>query len=321
MKVGTITKIDPHDGGVRVSMKVDSGQPIPAEAKAAIVSPQLVSGRFVQLSPAYTGGARLDDGATIAQERTAVPLSFDDVKQQLIDLSTTPGPRAATSSPLRGDHHRARREPAGRQRRPAAARRSPGSARRPAALSDGRSDLFETVSNLDSFTRNLAVNDAAVGGFTRELGSVGTVLSNNRRQLTEAVRAPRPGARDDPGVLHGATGPGSGRSVADLNLLAAALADRSNELAGVLHIAPTALIDLHNIVENQAITGRASLTGLDRRRPADLWLDPRRRRHRGAVPAGAGAAAAAAQPARRHPARPDGADEQGSQAVHQGGRR
>jgi phospholipid/cholesterol/gamma-HCH transport system substrate-binding protein len=78
--------------GVLVTMEVNSDQPIPADAHAAIVSPSLVSGRFVQLAPVFTGGERLEDGATIDIDRTAVPVTFDDVKQQLTDLATTLGP-------------------------------------------------------------------------------------------------------------------------------------------------------------------------------------------------------------------------------------
>ena len=56
------------------------------------------------------------------------------------------------------------------------------------ALSDGRSDLFSTISNLNDFTRNLALNDAAVRGFTTELDAVGDVLSTNRTSLSGAIR-------------------------------------------------------------------------------------------------------------------------------------
>lgn len=262
VRVGEITGIENKPEGVLVSMKVDSGQPIPAEAHAAIVSPSLVSGRFVQFEPVYTGGDRLEDGATIALEKTAVPVTFDDVKQQLTDLATTLGPDpgkkegplavaiTAIEEGLRDGNSTQLRQ---------AISELQGAA---TALSDGRSDLFSTVKNLNTFTRNLALNDAALRGFTTELDAVSGVLAANRTNLSGAIR--------DLSVLLGAVEKyfkkHRGRlkgSMTDLNKLAATLADRSNELAGVLHVAPHSLIGLHNVIQDQAITGRATLSGLD----------------------------------------------------------
>jgi len=47
--VGSISRITPGESGVVVELSLDDDQPVPADARAAIVSPSLVSGRFVQL--------------------------------------------------------------------------------------------------------------------------------------------------------------------------------------------------------------------------------------------------------------------------------
>lgn len=262
VKVGKITKIENEPEGVLVTFTVDSGQPIPADAKAAIVSPALVSGRFIQLEPVYDSGPKMADGATIPVEKTAVPVTFDDVKQQLTDLATTLGPdEGQDNGPLAvaiksidkslGDGNADQLRISIEELRGAAA-----------ALSDGRSDLFATIANLDKFTRNLALNDAAVRGFTTELDDVSGYLSANRADLT--------GALEELGSVLGVTEKYFKKhrkrlrtSVTDLNVLAATLADRSNELAGVLHVAPTALVDLSNIIQDQALTARAALSGLE----------------------------------------------------------
>ncbi|WP_377325623.1 MCE family protein [Pimelobacter simplex] len=262
VKVGTIDKIENEPKGVLVTLQVDAGQPIPADAHAAIVSPSLVSGRFVQLDPVYDGGERMADGATIALERTAVPVTFDDVKQQLTDLATTLGPDAGKKAgPLAVAITALERSL--RDGNSTQLRTSIDELRGAAtALSDGRSDLFSTIKNLDAFTRNLALNDAAVRGFTTELDDVSAVLAANRTNLT--------GALDDLAKVLAATDAYFTKhrkrlrsTTKDVNLLAAALADRSNELAGVLHVAPHALIDLSNTIQDQAITGRATLSALD----------------------------------------------------------
>ncbi|WP_418061642.1 MCE family protein [Pimelobacter simplex] len=262
VKVGTIDKIENEPKGVLVTLQVDAGQPIPADAHAAIVSPSLVSGRFVQLDPVYDGGERMADGATISLERTAVPVTFDDVKQQLTDLATTLGPDAGKKAgPLAVAITALERSL--RDGNSTQLRTSIDELRGAAtALSDGRSDLFSTIKNLDAFTRNLALNDAAVRGFTTELDDVSAVLAANRTNLT--------GALDDLATVLAATDAYFTKhrkrlrsTTKDVNLLAAALADRSNELAGVLHVAPHALIDLSNTIQDQAITGRATLSALD----------------------------------------------------------
>lgn len=262
VRVGEITGVENDGDGVLVRMKVDAGQSIPADARAAIVSPSLVSGRFVQLSPVFTGGDRLRDGDTIDVERTAVPVTFDDVKQELIDLSTTLGPgrgrkdgplaeaiRAMDASLRTGNADQLRTSI--RELRAAAT-----------ALADGRSDLFSTISNLNDFTRNLALNDAAVRGFTSELDAVSGVLSANRTSLSGAIRDLAVVLDETEAYFKKHRGRLT-EATTDLNTLAATLADKSNELAGVLHVAPHSLIGLHNTVEDQALTGRASLTGFD----------------------------------------------------------
>jgi len=262
VSVGKITEIENDGGDVVVTMEVDADQPIPADARAAIVSPSLVSGRSVQLAPVFSGGERLEDGATIGVERTAVPVTFDDVKQQLTDLATTLGPvKGKRGGPLATTiialERSMKNGNSGRLRTAIAELRGAAT-----ALSDGRSDLFGTIENLDAFTRNLALNDAALRGFTDELDAVGTTLAVNRSTLRGAMR--------DLGEVLGMTEQYLDRhhgrltgTLEDLNLLAAALADRSNEFAGVLHIAPHALIDLHNTLQDQALTAQVNGAGFD----------------------------------------------------------
>lgn len=262
VKVGKVTSIQPQGTKVLVRMSVDSGQPIPQDADAAIVAPSLVSGRFVQLAPAWKSGPRMHDGDTIAMDRTTIPVSFDDVKKELTDLSTALGP---TASDKTGSLSRAITElDANLKAGNGAQLRSSISQLRAAAntLSDGRSNLFTTVSNLNTFTKNLAVNDAAVQSFTQELASVSGVLDRNRTDLTGAITS-LGSALTDTRTFLTENRSTIASSVAKSNTLAAALADRSNELATVLQIAPTTVHDLYNIVEDGAITGRASLTGLD----------------------------------------------------------
>ena len=95
VKVGTVKQIDPRPDRVRVTVEVDADQKIPADAKAAIVTPSLVPVRSISLVPAYTGGPVLPDGGVIPESRTAVPAEWDDIKTQLVRLEKAVGPQGA----------------------------------------------------------------------------------------------------------------------------------------------------------------------------------------------------------------------------------
>ncbi len=262
VKVGKVTSIEPKGTKVLVKMTVDSDEPIPSDAKAAIVAPTLVSGRFVQFSPAWTSGPQLHDGAVLGTDRTTIPVSFDGVKQELSDLSVALGPGSdgkpgSLAQAITTLDANLKAGDGSQLRRSIASLRSAAN-----TLSDGRSDLFTTVHNLDSFTRNLAVSDGAVKGFTQELANVGQVLDSNRNSMTAAVTSLGAALKETRTfIAHNRKAIRTSINGADK--LTATLDSRANELAGVLHVAPTALSNLYNIIENQALTARASLTNLD----------------------------------------------------------
>ena len=81
--VGKVEKIEPQPERVKIRFWVERKFKVPADVNAVILSPQLVTGRAIQLTPAYTGGPTLQDGAVIPQDRTAVPVEWDDFRDQL----------------------------------------------------------------------------------------------------------------------------------------------------------------------------------------------------------------------------------------------
>jgi len=89
VNVGKITEIQPQPERVKISFWYDSKYSVPADAKAVILSPSLVTARAIQLTPAYTGGPVLQNHAVIGQDHTAVPVEWDDFRQQLQKLTDT----------------------------------------------------------------------------------------------------------------------------------------------------------------------------------------------------------------------------------------
>jgi virulence factor Mce-like protein len=53
VKVGSIAAIVPEGARARMTIDVDRGVPIPADAKAVVVAQSLIAARYVQLAPAY----------------------------------------------------------------------------------------------------------------------------------------------------------------------------------------------------------------------------------------------------------------------------
>ena len=65
VRVGTVEQIDPQPNAAKVTFTVDSQYPVPADVRAAILSPSLVTARAIQLVPAYSGGPKFADGGII----------------------------------------------------------------------------------------------------------------------------------------------------------------------------------------------------------------------------------------------------------------
>ncbi|WP_164512408.1 MCE family protein [Nocardioides baekrokdamisoli] len=95
MKVGTVKSITPHGTYSHVVMSYDGSLELPADVKAAIVSPSVISDRFVQLAPGYVSGPTMGDGATIPTNRTAIPVELDDSLATTTQLAQDLGPNGA----------------------------------------------------------------------------------------------------------------------------------------------------------------------------------------------------------------------------------
>jgi phospholipid/cholesterol/gamma-HCH transport system substrate-binding protein len=171
---------------VRVDLRYDADYEVPADARAVIVPPSVVSDRYVQLAPAYTGGPVLADGAELPVERTAVPLEVDDIFRALNEFNRALGPEGANSGGALSELvETARRNLEGNGGR--LHDTLDGLSRALTTLSDGRDDLFATVSNLAEFTTALARSDTDVREFNQRLADVAELLAAERDDLAAAL--------------------------------------------------------------------------------------------------------------------------------------
>lgn len=90
--VGTVTEIEPQGTSVRVTMTVPESVKLPADVSAYVMSPAIISERYIELGPAYTDGPELPDRSTIPVERTHSPIDIDGMLGSLSTLVDFMGP-------------------------------------------------------------------------------------------------------------------------------------------------------------------------------------------------------------------------------------
>lgn len=94
VEVGIVEAVEPAGGVVRVTMSVEPGTQLPADVGAMVMNPAVIADRFLELSPAYTGGPTFPADGVIPVERTRSPLDFDEFVSSLDTLSSAFSPGA-----------------------------------------------------------------------------------------------------------------------------------------------------------------------------------------------------------------------------------
>ncbi|VFA93871.1 virulence factor Mce family protein [Nocardia farcinica] len=259
VKVGRIDKVEPGHERVKVTMTVDRGVDLPADARAVIVSPSLVTARFIQLAPAYTGGEKLGDGDEIPIERTAVPVEWDDIKAELSKLATTLGPVGddqqgsfgrfvdTAAENLDGNGERMRET----LRELSATLNT---------LSDGRTDLFGTIRNLQQFVEVLSASNEQIVQFGGRLASVSSVLAGVSEDLGAGLDNLDLAVADVQRFLD-SSGAELTESTQRLAEVTQILVDKRPEVERVLHSGPTALVNFYQLYKpaQGTLTGAVAL--------------------------------------------------------------
>jgi virulence factor Mce-like protein len=262
VKVGTIDSVTPQGTQVRVDMSVDRGIRIPSGAQAVVVAPSVVSDRYVQLAPVYTGGATMGDNGVIPAGRTATPVELDQLYSSLNKVSTALGPNGANANGSLSDllnSLSANLNGNGQNLHDTITQLS----QLATTLDSNKNNLFATVDNLAQFTQTLANSDATVRKFTNQLADVSGFLAGQRGQLSAAVTE-----------LGSALGQVQGfiqnnralikSNVDNLSQVTKVLVDERAALAEVLDEAPLALDDVINSYNaaSGSLDARANLNEL-----------------------------------------------------------
>jgi phospholipid/cholesterol/gamma-HCH transport system substrate-binding protein len=257
--VGKIDKIEPQVQRVKIDFWVDDKYQVPANANAVVLAPALVTARAIQLTPVYAGGPELQDGSVIPEERTAVPVEWDDVRVQLQRLTDTlqpdqPGGVSSLGSLINTAADNLRGE--GTNIRDTLIKLSQAFS----ALGDHSTDLFGTFKNLSALVSALQDSTDLMRELNQNLGAVTGLLANSPNEVGSAadnLNAVIGDVKDFVAENRETLGTTSDK----LASITTALNQSLDDLKQTLHISPTLFQNFVNIYQpaQGALTGALAL--------------------------------------------------------------
>lgn len=265
VRIGEVTSITPEGRSVRVEIEYEAGRKIPADAKAAIINSSVVSDRYVQLLPVYRGGPAMRSGTVIPEQRTAVPVELDRVFDSLHTTAEALGPNGANKDGALSRLLGVSADNLGGQG-DQLHRTVQDLSQAVTTLSDGRQDLFGTVTNLQVFTAALAADDGNVRSFNDSLAGVAGQLAGERRDLAAAVKLLAAALADVAGFVHD-NKTSLTSNVKGLSEVTGVLTKQRKALEEFLEVAPAGLGNLANAYNPASGT-------LDTRNNSELPQDP-----------------------------------------------
>ncbi|MFI0722902.1 MCE family protein [Streptomyces sp. NPDC021224] len=186
VKVGTVEAVRPKGKQVEVSLRLDHGVKVPADAGAVIVAPSVVADRYVQLTPAYTGGPQLADHAVITAAHTATPVEIDQLYTSVTQLSDALGPNGANTTGALSELLTVGADNLdGNGKAIGDSITQLGQASKTLDAHSG--DLFSTLAYLQSFTTMLKNNDGKVKAAADQLSTVTGFLAADKEDLGAAL--------------------------------------------------------------------------------------------------------------------------------------
>ena len=245
--VGRIDKIEPQPQRAKITFWFDSTYQVPADAKAAILSPSLVAVRAIQLTPAYTGGPVILDNAVIGQDRTAVPVEWDDFRQQLQKLTdalqpTQPGGVSTLGALVKTSADNLRGQ--GAHIRDTLIKLSQAFS----ALGDHSSDIFSTVKNVSILVSALQDSAQLMRQLNHNLAAVTALLSNDPNEVGKLL-SDISAAISNVSSFVANNRETLGTTSAKLASVTTALSESLDDLKQTLHVAPTAIQNFVNIYQ------------------------------------------------------------------------
>jgi virulence factor Mce-like protein len=250
MAVGRIDGVQPHGTYVTVTMSIDSGTPIPADAIAALVSPSVVTDRHIELTPAYRGsGPTLKDGDHLGTDRTRTPVEIDQLIKTVDEFAGalkadgpdgTPGPLSGRVAypMLNGNGDRIRQTLEGLS----------------GALKVGVNDrnaIANLIVKLNDLTTLLADNDTQVEQFSNRITNLSAMLAQQAPGLRAVLAQVDDFLANTSAVLAQNSGSLTG-ALSGLDVTAEQLRRNARNLTEVVDLAPLLFQNLNNAMTSMS---------------------------------------------------------------------
>src|SRR6201998_744275 len=245
--VGKIDKIEPQPDRVKISFWYDDKYKVPADAKAGVLSPNLVTIRALQLTPAYTGGPVMANGAVLRLPRASVPMEWDDLRAQLEKLTeilqpTQPGGVSTLGAFVNTAADNLRGQ--GQDIRDAVVKLSEAVS----ALADHSGDLYGTFKNLAALVSALHDSGTLLRQLNENLAAVSELLANDPNEVRDVLAADNEVAAKATAFLDDNREP-LGVTADKLAELSKAVLESPDDIKQALHIGPNVFQNVLNIYQ------------------------------------------------------------------------
>ncbi|MFF6810797.1 MCE family protein [Streptomyces sp. NPDC012403] len=259
VRVGEVESVRPQGTTVRVGLLLDEGVKVPEGARAVVVAPSVVADRYVQLTPAYSAGPALAEGAVLPAARNRTPVEIDQLYDSVTELGEALGPDGANSSGALSELLST--GAANLDGNGEAIGESVEEFGKAAKTLDGSSgDLFGTLRSLQTFTTMLKEKDTDVRTAQERLDEVVGFFADNKddlagalEELGTALDQIKTFIEDNRGELK--------ENVDRLVPLTRTLVEQRTSLAEALDVAPLAAGNVVNAYnpDTRTLDGRANL--------------------------------------------------------------
>ena len=187
VEVGAIDAIDTSGEKMKVVFHYNSKYKVPENASASVLNPSLVASRVIQLSPPYTGGPVMAEGAVIPIERTQIPIEYDELRNQLTRILAELGPTKEQPKGPFGDIIDSFAD--GFQGKGDQINKTlKGLSDAVSTLNQGRGDFVQVIKSLAVFVNALHKSDQQFVALNNDLASFTGKFTNTDQELANALQ-------------------------------------------------------------------------------------------------------------------------------------
>lgn len=254
--VGTVTAVTPHPTYVSVVMQVATDVNVPAHAIAALMAPDLVNDRYIQLDPVYRHGATMHNGAVIPLNRTALPQSVDQTISLLDQLVQALGPNGANKNGELSQFVHDVAQTVGNNG-PSFHTTVLALGKALGALSNDGPSITSLLDNAGAFTNEAAANDQEFQSFANDLSSASSLIASDSSEIGTTLSSLKQVLSEVTSYING-NDSSIGTVLSNLNSFTAHVLSQQQQLSQAFAYGGLALQNLNNAITTGP-NGSASL--------------------------------------------------------------